>query len=210
MLNEYYSQSGKIESYVQQFFPNLGFFLEIGAWDGKHISQTLYLEQRGWKGLCVDPFPHGFADRKCLLCNKAVSADGRPREFVWVTADRRDGGDVSYLSGFKDSLTFHWNVIQEHCNYEVVTVETITIPQLYADYHLPQFIEFLSIDTEGSELEIFSSIDLNICKFGVIAYEHNTDENVRKAIGRRLEDYGYRLLENMGWDDVYVWSDHGS
>ncbi len=201
----FYSQSQKIESYVRQFFEK-GFFLEIGAWDGKNISQTLYLEEMGWKGLCVEPFPHGFADRKCMLCNKAISANGLPREFVLVTTDRRHGGDVSYLSGFRDSLAFHWNVIQEHCNYEIVEVDTITIPQLYKQYSLPQFIEFLSIDTEGSELEIFSSIDLDIYKFGIICYEHSMNENVRKTIGRRLQSHGYNLLVDMDWDDVYLWS----
>jgi len=206
MDNILYSQSQKIELYVEQFFPD-GFFLEIGAWDGKNISQTLYLEQQGWNGLCVDPFPHGFADRKCMLCNKAVSADGKPREFVWVTTDRRDGGDVSYFSGFKDSLTFHWNTIQEHCNYEIVEVDTITVPQLYSEYNLPKFVEFLSVDTESSELEILFSIDLNIYRFGIISFEHNYDDNVRKTLGRRLENYGYNLLADLDWDDVYIWSE---
>ncbi len=199
-----YSQSQQIESYVEQFFSK-GFFLEIGCWDGSLISQTLYLEQKGWQGLCVDPFPRGFVDRKCMLCNQAISADGKPREFLWVTTDRRDGGDVSYFSGFKDSVRIHLPMIEEFCNYTVTMVDTITIPQLYKQYSLPQFIEFLSVDTEGSELEIFSSIDLDICKFGIISFEHNYDENVRRTIGGRLERCGYRLLQQLAVDDVYVW-----
>ena len=97
----YLSQSKRIEGRVESLFPSPGIFLEIGAWKGEHFSQTAYLErERGWTGVCVDPFPSGFEQRTCRVCPKAVSADGQPRAFLKVTTDRRHGGDVSYLSGF--------------------------------------------------------------------------------------------------------------
>jgi len=204
-----YKETEKVETIVDALFPEkvTGFFLEIGAWDGEHLSQTIHLEHRGWRGLCVDPFPHNFANRSCMLCNEAVSADGKPREFVYVTTDRRDGGDVSYFSGFKDSLKFHWPLIEEHCNYEMTEVDTITILQLYETYHLPQYIDFLSVDVEGAEIEVFSGIDFDVCKFGVIMFEHNSDENVKRHIGALLERHGYRPYLGLYIDDIYVRED---
>src|ERR671925_1346918 len=101
----YTSQFQIIEKHLDDLFPHPGTFLEIGCWDGELMSQTAYLErERGWTGLCVDPFPIHFEQRSCMVCAKAVSADGQPRTFLKVSIDRRYGGNVSYFSGFKESV----------------------------------------------------------------------------------------------------------
>jgi hypothetical protein len=205
----YQSQSKRIESRVESLFPCPGFFLEIGAWDGENISQTAYLErERGWQGLCVDPFPRGFEDRSCRVCVKAISSDGQPRAFLKVTVDRRHGGDVSYLSGFREVLerSIHWPIISQHCDYQELVVETITLDQLYALYALPSYIEFLSLDIEGAELELLQSMDWNARRFGLIAFEHNMDQGTRRQIGEILADHGYRLHEAWEYDDLYIFS----
>lgn len=205
-----YSQSGNLEGFMDRIYgARTGFFLEIGCWDASNLSQTLYLEQQGWKGLCVDPFPRGFENRKCMICNKAVSSNGKDREFLWVTTDKRNGGDVSYLSGFKDSVNAHLPFIQENCNYTETVVETITVPQLYRKYKLPSYIEFLSVDVEGAEVEVFSGFNLDYYRFGVITFEHNGNGNVQSYIGRLLERRGYRFsmtisLAGFETDDVYI------
>lgn len=197
------SQHG-IESYLDKFFFRPGFFLEIGSWHGELISQTAYLErEKQWLGLCCDPFPKGFEDRNCMLCDKAISKDGKKRDFIKVSVDRRYGGDVSYFSGFKDTLKYHWPVIKEHCDYEELEVDTITIDDLYKQYNLPQYIEFLSVDVEGAELEIFESIDFKKYSFGLIVFEHNGDEAVKKAIGKILILNGYSLYKSLSEDDIY-------
>lgn len=203
-----YSQ-GNIERVLEQVFPSPGFFLEIGAWSGEHFSQTAYLErERGWRGVCVDPFPSGFEHRSCQVCARAISADGQPRAFLKVSTDRRYGGDVSYFSGFKEVVerSIHWPVISQHCNYEELQLETITMDQLYKTYDLPDYIEFLSLDIEGAELELLQSMNWNARRFGLIAFEHNMDQTVRQQIGEILEAHGYRLFEAWEYDDLYVFS----
>jgi FkbM family methyltransferase len=194
-----------IEARLDALFPNPGTFLEIGCWNGELISQTAYLEQsKGWVGVCVDPFPTGFENRTCRVCAKAISKDGLPRPFIKVSIDRRHGGDVSYFSGFKDSVKTHWDMIREFCDYQEIQVETITMQRLYQEYDLPPYIDFLSVDTEGAELEIFQSIDFSICSFGMIIFEHNEDAETKRAIGEILESNGYTLLDSLRCDDIYV------
>ncbi len=202
----YLSQSKRIEGRVESLFPSPGVFLEIGAWKGEQFSQTAYLErERGWTGVCVDPFPSGFEQRTCQVCRRAVSADGSPRSFLKVTTDRRNGGDVSYFSGFKESVmrSIHWPVIREFCDYEEIQVETITLDQLYELYELPAYIDFLSLDIEGAELELLQSMDWSARRFGLIAVEHNMDQLIRKQIGELLSANDYRLLEAWEFDDLY-------
>lgn len=199
------SSQGNIEQYFDSLFTAPGYFLEIGCWDGEHYSQTAWLErERGWKGLCVDPFPYNFENRNCSLCKKAISIDGLPREFIKVSIDRRHGGDVSYLSGFSDTLHTYWSMIEEHCEYEVVTVETVTFAKLCEEYNLPEHIEFLSVDTEGSELEVFKGIDFRRYKFGLITFEHNFDWVKRESISTILLDNGYSLYEAWEYDDIWI------
>ena len=53
---KYYSQAGQ-DKWVDDFFKSKkdGYFLDIGAYDGIHLSNTYYLENElGWDGLCID------------------------------------------------------------------------------------------------------------------------------------------------------------
>lgn len=197
-----------LDPYLDKYFRGMqGFFLEIGCWDGIDHSNSFSLEQQGWRGLCVDPFPKNFAGRKADLCIQAISSNGEPRSWLKVGIDRRDGGEVSYFSGFEETVKAgrHWDLIREYCTYEIVQVETITMERLYEKYSLPSFIDFLSVDTEGAELEIFSGIDFDANRFGMIVYEHNENENVRKHLGSLLTRNGYTFVDNLGLDDVYAW-----
>jgi hypothetical protein len=202
----HYSQNS-IEPILDTLFPRgPGFFLEIGCWDGELISQTAYLErERGWTGMCVDPFPHGFKKRTCQVCARAISRDGSPRAFLKVTIDRRYGGDVSYLSGFADRISpIHRPLIDEHCDSQEIQLETITLAQLDAEYHLPAHIDFLSIDTEGSDLEILESLDFQAHTFGAIMFEHNYENWVRHCASELLGRHGYELYKALVIDDIYV------
>lgn len=191
------SYKSHIETYVLPYFQKPGFFVEIGCWRGDHISQTQELEKKGWIGICVDPFPLDFDTRTCKVIKAAISKDGKPREFIKVSIDRRHGGDVSYFSGFRDSINFHWPLIKEHCDYEEITVDTITFDDLKA----PDRINFLSVDTEGAELEIFRSIDFSRYTFDMIMFEHN---GVKNGVDELLQANGYHLHKSLELDNIYV------
>lgn len=186
-----------VTQYILPLFKNPGTFLEIGCWDGEHISQTVELERLGWKGTCVDPFPRNFENRSCQLIEAAISKDGLPREFVKVTKDRRHGGDVSYFSGFKDSLQFHNLTIKEHCDYSVIVIPTRRFDQL----PIPKHNNFLSVDVEGAELEVFESIDFKVYSFDFIMFEHN---GVQNGVAQVLVRNGYTLYKRLDIDDIFV------
>ncbi|KAK7005376.1 hypothetical protein SK128_013969, partial [Halocaridina rubra] len=56
-----------------------GFFIEAGAVDGEHFSNSLYFEKYlGWRGLLVEPFPGAFQklltkNRKAYSINAALA-----------------------------------------------------------------------------------------------------------------------------------------
>jgi hypothetical protein len=72
-------------------------------------------------------------------------------------------------------------------------------------HNAPKDIDYLSIDTEGSEFEILSAHDFSEYSFKVIPCEHNFTD-MREKIHDLLSAQGYvRKYENLSkFDDWYV------
>ena len=83
-------------------------------------------------------------------------------------------------------------------------VETISLNDLLRKYNAPKRIDYLSIDTEGSEFEILKSFDFSEYDISIITCEHNFTPD-REAIYSLLKDKGYtRRFEGISkWDDWY-------
>lgn len=174
-----------------------GYFVEFGATDGVTLSNTYILEKNfGWTGILAEPGRIWQAalslQRQVPIVSKAVwSQSGDYIEFL-------EQGELSTLSGFEGS---HF----ERRFSGKYKVETISLQELLDSHGAPKFIDFLSIDTEGSELEILSNFDFSKYRFGLIAVEHGRTQN-RARILNLLEGSGYRrILESVSeWDDWYI------
>lgn len=62
----------------------------------------------------------------------------------------------------------------------------------------------MSLDTEGSELDILKGLDFNKYKIGYIDIEHNYVEPYRTDIKNYMISVGYTFKESNQWDDVYI------
>lgn len=86
--------------------------------------------------------------------------------------------------------------------YEVTTV---SLNDLLAHWNAPRRIDYLSIDTEGSELDILQALDFGTWEIHLITVEHNHTPK-RQEIHDFLVSKGYRRkferLSNV--DDWYV------
>ena len=90
-------------------------------------------------------------------------------------------------------------------NGERYKVNTISLNDLLKKYNAPQEIDYLSIDTEGSEFDILSAFDFDAYKIKVITCEHNYTP-MRDKIFDLLTSKGYKRIyeESSGFDDWYV------
>ena len=97
---------------------------------------------------------------------------------------------------------FDFHIRKAHEQY---AVETISLDDLLKKYNAPEIIDYLSIDTEGSELDILNNFDFNSYQFRVITCEHNYTP-ARKKIYKLLKNKGYkRILSNISQvDDWYI------
>ncbi|MBT8545252.1 FkbM family methyltransferase [Polynucleobacter paneuropaeus] len=84
-------------------------------------------------------------------------------------------------------------------------MKTISLADLLIKHNAPKVIDYLSIDTEGSEYEILSHFDFESHQINIITIEHNYTE-MREKIYNLLVSKGYKrkYLGLSKWDDWYV------
>jgi FkbM family methyltransferase len=177
-----------------------GYFVEFGATNGIKLSNTYLLEKKfNWSGILVEPARMYIKElnqnRQATVVNKCVwSKGGVDLLFTEV-------GELSTVETFK-SADLHAEARANGASY---SVHTISLLELLITNNAPRVIDFLSIDTEGSEFEILHNFDFERYKFNAICVEHNFT-NQRVDIFNLLNLNGYRrvLEENSKWDDWYV------
>jgi len=183
---------------VLSFYNNKqnGYFIEIGANDGINLSNTYLLEKNyNWKGICVEALPDKFNDlvknRKSININKAVY--DKTGEILQFSSD-------DLLSGITDKIDKH----MDSKTKQQISVETMTLNDILDQNNAPTFIDYISIDTEGSEFEIIKSVDLNKYKFGLMHIEHNFVEPRRTEMKTYLLENGYLYKGPNEFDDEYI------
>jgi len=179
-----------------------GFFVEFGAANGELLSNTLLLERQfGWAGILAEPargYHHDLQkNRSCAIDLRCVySESGMQLEFIEAVEK-----ELSSLKSFHANDHHHEKrLLGTH--YQV---ETISLLDLLRNYDAPSYIDFISIDTEGSELSILSAFDFESFRFGLICVEHNFTP-LRPSIYSLLRKNGYIRIfpEISGFDDWYV------
>ncbi len=185
------SQIGQDE-WVLSLFGGPRFFVDVGANDGRLLSNTYKLEKAGWSGICVDPFPSNHGERKCKLVRAAVA--GAVRNVTFVEAGT--AGGIVDLLGANEKHT---------ANGKAVQMQTKTLEDILLDANAPAYIDYLSLDSEGSELDILSTFPFWKYRFGAVTIETNGEEPKRTKIRQLMSYHGYTLERDaLGQDDWFV------
>jgi len=188
---------------VLKFYNNkqAGFYVEIGASDGISLSNTYLLEKTyNWKGICVEPIPRDFLQLKINRPN-SVCCDNAVYNISGLNLEFDISNDEHLLSGISTHIDRHKQTVDK--NKTTITVNTVSLVDLLDKYNAPRFIEYLSLDTEGSEYEILRTFDFNKYTFGLIDVEHNYVEPRRSQIKKLLTENGYVYVGENSWDDSY-------
>ena len=169
-----------------------GFFVEVGANDPRHISQTFAMEQRGWTGVLVEPQPDLAA---------ALRRERKAQVFAVACASRAEAGTelTLYLAGPHSSFDAKLNTgdVKPH---GTIRVPTRTLDDILTEAGAAQ-IDFLSIDVEGHELQVLDGFSLERWRPRLLLIEDLlTDTRLHRHLTRR----GYRFMRRTGIDNWYV------
>jgi hypothetical protein len=184
-----------------------GYFLDSGASDGVHGSNTLLLESEfGWTGICVEPNSEMFRwlvrSRACVCVNCCLYDRGGDVEF-FESAGVLGGIIAEYNPGLlqqaRDLVASQFGP-----GHQVTVAKPArTIRSILREHDAPHLIDYWSLDTEGSELAILESFPFDEYAVRVLTVEHNGTPD-RWRIRQLLESRGYRRVREMGIDDAYV------
>jgi len=177
-----------------------GFFVEFGATDGVSLSNTYMLEKSfGWDGILVEPGKNWKND---LVLNRTAKVDFRAvssRSGEYFEFLESSTPEFSTIKGYENNGG-HPRVIKEQYK-----VESVSLTDLLDNYNAPKIIDFISIDTEGTEFSILEPFNFNKYKFAIIVCEHNYSSN-RQKVFDILSERGYRRIwsEFTQFDDWFI------
>ena len=183
-------------------FKRNGFFVEFGATDGVTLSNTNLLEKSyGWSGILAEPARRWHAalqrNRHCNIETRCVWSDSNARVMFRETGVT----ELSTIDDYSDR-DMHRSARKSGGTY---LVDTISLLDLLRKYQAPRVIDYLSIDTEGSEFDILRNFDFTTYQFRVITCEHNFT-STREKLHELLAKNGYvrKYEELSSFEDWFV------
>lgn len=209
---KYHSQTGQDKYLNDNFFHGMrnGVFVDIGAYDGKFISNTYYYEQElGWTGICIEPMPRAFkqlkANRKCKVLNCLVGSENGTATFFEIDAEKFP--DLAMLSGeiqfFNEDQKAELERVAAH--YQgACTIRELPVKKLnnILEKNKIYRIDYLSIDIEGGELGVLSALDFERFHIHLMSVENNKREAF-PDIQIFLESKGFRFVTRLEQDEIY-------
>lgn len=189
-----YSQNAE-ESFILAYFDGrVGRFLDCGAYDGKSMSNTFALAERGWSGVCVEPEPRSLEglhlthgdNPKIVIEPVAIASEAGMLPF-----HSSNGGGVSTLNDFHRDK---WSAVT---TFDTIMVRAIT-PKMLMDSNPGKF-EFFSLDVEGESADLFELFDLTGMGTELVCVEHDGQERRVEEHCRKhgLTNLLYRNGENL-------------
>lgn len=152
------SQYGEASAIVQHFAGRVGRFLDIGAYDGKALSNTWPLAELGWSGVCVEPSPVPFCG---LMQNHA----GNPRvKLVNAALDTQPWTGLQEFHATADALStfneLHFDSFAK-AGYPFQTILIpvgITWPMLLGA--VGSSFDYVNVDVEGLNVDVLDAMPI--------------------------------------------------
>jgi len=190
-MARFYSQQGE-DFILDQVFQHKskGFFVEIGCIDGKRFSNTLFFEEKGWQGLCVEAHADYIDLLKInrpnsIICHCAV-AESDDEEVIFYANKR---GSLSTLDR---TIEARWqkDYAEYFTGFEEQSVKKRTLNTIFAENCIDH-IDILSIDIEGYEVAALQGLNLQKYHPTAIVIESDSEKQ-EEQIDHILLPNGYR------------------
>lgn len=195
ILRRFYSQNGE-DFILDKLLGNKenGFFVEIGCIDGKRFSNTLFFEEKGWTGLCIEAHA-GYIDMlkrnrpNSIICHCAVGEKDEPR--VSFYANSR--GSLSTLDKSKEK-EFAERFGHFFTGFEEQVVRKRTLNSIFEELNIKD-IDILSLDVEGLEANVLQGVNLDIFRPLVIVVEADDKPQERELDNILLTHHYFKSIK---------------
>lgn len=199
-----FSQNNEEQIILDYFNGRSGTFIDIGANTGTHLSNTRALALLGtWRGVFIEPSPKAYAQLKQLYQDQKgfytypfalTSKNG--------TATLMESGNLISKEDVGLVSTFHQHEkarFERTVQYNPVEVKTFKWKTFLNRLKIREF-NMISLDVEGSELEILPDMDLS--KTELICIEWNSKPELKTEYEKYLD--GFKLIYTSGENLIYA------
>jgi len=207
----FYGQQGEDLDVFVDFFRESpvekGVFVEVGAGNGVEFSNTHFFEKSlGWRGVLVEPNPAftqllkevrpGSYVAPCVAGSTDSVATFAIHEDKWAQSHRTDvNSDILQRKLSENSQTTE------------ITVPVRRLGDILHEANI-SYVDFLSVDVEGSEIEVLEGMDWSI-PIHVVVVEMTagvcplTERRVGQVV-QTLKDEGFVFHKSLGCNEVWV------
>ncbi len=185
---------------------HLGYFLDIGAAYSSRYSNSAALQEIGWSGALVEPNPSFYAE----LLKFRATADVKVFNFAIGakkgTAKLINAGALSSLEENRrvDIYDYLRKEISQKSIEPFFETSILTPSMLLQLSQCPWKINFLSIDTEGSEFEILRTFPFDEYRVNFVACEHNFEWDYLAKIDKFMRSKGFKRVMRF-WSAQDAW-----
>ena len=194
-VNQFRNPPGIEHSLIEEFFGKKrnGYYVEVGANHPRSGSQTWHLEELGWKGLLIEPLPE-----YCELLKK--ERKGTVVQYACSSPENHD--KVLRLKMAGGHSTLNLNPIARSSQAEqTIEVRCRTLDSIFEENKVKVGFDFISVDIEGHEMEMFKGFSLAKWRPRLVLLEDH-------VIDHRKHNYmkaqGYQIILRTGLNSWYV------
>ena len=170
------------------------YFVDLAANDAQKLSNTLLLEQNGWKGLCIEPnsiyWYHLASVRTCTVIG------------AFVGGNQEDDGleiDVELTTGVMGGIVGEKfdNKKASNTNEKRNLVSLLTV---FQETRVPVIVDYLSLDVEGAESLVLEDFPWKLYNFKFITVERPKVELIEM-----LHAHGYEKATDITFWGETLW-----
>lgn len=217
LINKSFSKSGNTsfaqcgeDLIVKHVFDAIGrnkpTYVDVGAYDPCHFNNTALFYRSGSRGINIEPDP-------CIFKNLAQKRERDVNLNIGIS--NAEGELDFYMMSVPTLSTFSKSKAEEYVSkhgYSIRSVRKVkvdTLPNIIDRYFDGRFPDFLSLDTEGLDLDILKSIDYERNCPAVICVETLTFSNTGRGVKdleliEYLQSKGYMVYADTNINTIFV------
>ena len=165
------------------------------------LSNTKHFEEIGWRALCVEPIHSAYEKCKTIRkeCYQCCISDKDYDDKEFTIFHLNDNlCAISSLEPDQRLIESHAHLITDTTK---IMVKVRSLNSLLSELNFPKNIDFISIDTENTELDVLKGIDLNVYNVTLFVIENNYNEPFCQDY---LSQYGYKKITRIAVNDFYL------
>ena len=190
------------DAHIAKYFDHVGTCIDVGMAEAIGGNNTYYFEQKGWKCLCIEPNPTYYYMALGIRQHVENVACGDHNEdnaeFTIFTLPNMNQGAISSLKKDDRLVASHRHLIND---ITTISVNVRTLDTILEKHPWITHIDFISIDTENTELDVLKGFDINRWKPKLIVVENNFDE---PFVADYLKNFNYIRSERVGVNDFFI------